>query len=90
MSEQELTREQAESLFQQKIAEQRRQLKTLSKNQLIRVVIDMSVRAFYQQAHLEELEGRLNENSTKSTDTITESTASTTTGAEQADQAGNA
>jgi len=52
--------EEAEAVFKQKIAEQKRVLKTLSKNQLIRIVVDMSVRAFYQQAELEDLKEALN------------------------------
>lgn len=61
VSGQKLTQEQAEAQFNRTVAEQKRVLKTLSKNQLIRIVVDMSVRAFYQQARIEELEGGASE-----------------------------
>lgn len=60
--------EEAEAVFKQKIAEQKRVLKTLSKNQLIRIVVDMSIRAFYQQTHINELEGKLNEDSSSTSE----------------------
>lgn len=54
--------EEAQAAFLQKIAQQKKVLKSLSKNQLIRIVVEMSIRAFYQQSRLEELEQELNKN----------------------------
>lgn len=68
MQETDLKADEAAAIWKQKIAEQRKVLKTLSKNQLIRIVIDMSVRAFYQDAKIQELEGGLSEDSINNPD----------------------
>jgi predicted Holliday junction resolvase-like endonuclease len=58
-----MSQEELAAFWQQKMAEAKRHLKKSSKNDLIRTVINMSVRTYELESIIEKLQGDINEES---------------------------
>lgn len=72
--EQEMNQEQLEAFWNSKMSEAKKHLKKLSKNELIRTVVNMSVQAYRQQAYIEQLVSKIQpvEQEVSSEDVITD------------------